>query len=141
MRRDFIPEKGAAGWQVSTVPVLGMAPLLAALPLFGQAGGMVALRQRSKELTGQLFEQLAVLPNLKIITPANPAERGAQLSVYVPGARPALEGQLSQAGLVVDYREDNLLGGAGGVLRLAPAPLYTLVIEVSKAVEILKRAL
>ncbi len=137
MRRTFRPEHGAAGWQVSTIPVLGMAPLLASLPLFEEAGGMKALRQRSLALTADLYAGLSELPGLEILTPANPEARGAQLSVYVPGHRPDLEHQLSAAGLIVDYREDNLAGSAGGVLRLAPAPLYALEEEVSRAVEIL----
>lgn len=141
MRRDFRPEQGAAGWQISTVPVIGMAPLLASLPLFTEAGGMATLRQRSLALTARLYAGIAQLPGLTIITPADPDHRGAQLSVYVPGHRPDLEHQLSQAGLVVDYRQDNLLGGDGGVLRLAPAPLYALEEEVDAAVRILKQAL
>ena len=114
-----------------------MAPLLASLPLFEEAGGMKALRQRSLALTADLYAGLSELPGLEILTPANPEARGAQLSVYVPGHRPDLEHQLSAAGLIVDYREDNLAGSAGGVLRLAPAPLYALEEEVSRAVEIL----
>ncbi|MEM1358924.1 MAG: kynureninase, partial [Bacteroidota bacterium] len=81
MRRDFIPEKGAAGWQVSTVPVLGMAPLLAALPLFNQAGGMQALRQRSLELTGQLFELLRGGRSPIDDPHAAPGRRGERLDV------------------------------------------------------------
>ena len=141
MRKTFRPEHGAAGWQISTVPVLGMAPLLASLPLFAQAGGMAALRMRSLQLTNRLYERLQALPELTIITPGDPAQRGAQLSVYVPGHRPELEQQLSEAGLVVDYREDNLGGSVGGVLRLAPAPLYATEQEVEKAVDILAEVL
>lgn len=141
MRREFKPEIGAAGWQISTVPVLGMAPLLASLPLFAKAGGMTALRARSLKLTGRLYELLSELPGLTIITPADERQRGAQISVYVPGHRPDLEHQLSAAGLVVDYRQDNLLGSDGGILRLAPAPLYALEEEVEKAVQILSNCL
>jgi kynureninase len=141
MRRDFKPEVGAAGWQVSTVPVLGMAPLLASLPLFAKAGGMAALRIRSLQLTGRLYELLRGLPGLTILTPADEQQRGAQISVYVPGHRPNLEHQLSAAGLVVDYRQDNLLASDGGILRLAPAPLYALEEEVEQAVEILREIL
>ncbi|OAV43008.1 kynureninase [Lewinella sp. 4G2] len=137
MRREFRPERGAAGWEVSTVPVLGMAPLLASLPLFAEAGGMSALRKRSELLTQQLYDGIAAINGLTILTPADPQARGAQLSVYVPGHRPDLEEQLSEAALVVDYREDNLRGSEGGVLRLAPAPLYATEEEVIRAVRIL----
>lgn len=141
MRRNFRPEVGASGWQISTAPVLGMAPLLTSLPLFDEAGGMAALRARSLELTGRLYALLDKLPGLTIITPADENHRGAQISVYVPGHRPDLEHQLSAAGLIVDYRQDNLLGGDGGVLRLAPAPLYATVAEVERAVEVLAKEL
>ncbi len=141
MRRTFRPEHGAAGWQISTVPVLGMAPLMASLPLFTQVGGMQVLRERSLKLTNRLYERLKDIATLTIITPTDPAQRGAQLSVYVPGHRPELEHQLSDAGLIVDYREDNLGGSDGGVLRLAPAPLYATEEEVERAADILEQML
>jgi len=141
MRREFRPEAGAAGWQISTVPVLGMAPLLASLPLFAEAGGMAALRQRSLKLTARLYELIAAIAGLTIITPRDENQRGAQLSVYVPGHRPDLEHRLSAAGLIVDYRQDNLLGGEGGVLRLAPAPLYALEEEVEQAAAVLTKTI
>ena len=141
MRKEFRPERGAAGWQVSTVPVLGMAPLTASLPLFAEAGGIEALRVHSLELTARLYAGISQIPGLTIITPEDPAARGAQLSVYVPGHRPKLEEELSAAGLVIDYREDNLGGSSGGVLRLAPAPLYATEEEVDRAVTVLERVL
>ncbi|WP_420457987.1 kynureninase [Neolewinella sp.] len=141
MRPEFRPEYGAAGWQVSTVPVLGLAPLLAGLPLFARAGGMQALRDRSIELTAALYEQLQYVPGVRLLTGADPAQRGAQLSVYVPGQRPELERQLSERGLVCDYRQDNLDGSGGGVLRLAPAPLYNTLEEVMRVGELLAEVL
>ncbi len=141
MRREFRPEQGAAGWQISTVPVLGMAPLLASLPLFAKAGGMTKIRERSLQLTNRLYALVAQLDGLTILTPRDEKARGAQLSIYVPGHRPDLEHQLSAAGLVVDYRQDNLLGTEGGILRLAPAPLYAELEEVENAVAILRQVL
>ena len=141
MKPDFKPEYGAAGWQVSTVPVLGLAPLLAGLPLFAQAGGMEALRERSSELTTALYEQLSQVPGVRILTSADPGQRGAQLSAYIPGHRPDLERQLSAQGLVCDYRQDNLAGSGGGVLRLAPAALYNTAEEVARVGPLLSRVL
>ena len=140
MRREFRPERGAAGWQVSTVPVLGVAPLLASLPLFAEAGGMASLVKRSRQLTGQLYAALDGHTGITILTSASEHERGAQLSVYIDGHRPDLEHQLSQSGLIVDYRQDNLTGSRGGVVRMAPAPLYTTTEEVQQAAELLIRA-
>ena len=141
MRADFRPEYGAAGWQQSTVPVLGLAPLLAGLPLFEMAGGMAAIRQRSQELTAALHAEVSQLSGVRMLTSADPSARGAQLSVYVPGHRPELEHALSERGLVVDYRQDNLDGSGGGVLRLAPAPLYNTLEEVRRVVPLLEAAL
>jgi kynureninase len=141
MRPEFHPEYGAAGWQVSTVPVLGLAPLRASLDLFERAGGMGVLRQRSLELTAALYDQVSQLPGSQILTPAEPERRGAQLSVYLPGHRPELERMLAAAGLICDYRQDNLDGSGGGVLRLAPAPLYNSLEEIPRAAQLLEEAL
>ena len=98
---------------------------------------MEEIRRRSQELTGRLYELVAGTPGLEVLTSRDTEQRGAQLSIYVPGHRPDLESQLSGAGLIVDYREDNLRGSQGGVIRLAPAPLYTTETEVEKAAELL----
>ncbi|NJB86044.1 kynureninase [Lewinella marina] len=141
MKPEFHPASGAAGWQLSTAPVLGLAPLLASLPLFARAGGMEALRARSRELTARLYAELQALSGVKLLTGSDPEQRGAQVSVYVPGHRPDLERELSALGLICDYRQDNLEGSAGGVLRLAPAPLYNTAEEVARVPELLERAL
>ncbi len=141
MRREFKPERGAAGWEVSTVPVLGLAPLLASLSLFEDAGAMIGIKEQSSHLTTKLYGLLEEIPGLEILTGKRNDERGAQLSAYLPGHRPELERQLSGNGLIIDYREDNLRGSAGGVLRLAPAPLYTTEEEVARAAHIIERTL
>ena len=141
MRREFRPETGAAGWQVSTVPVLGLAPLLASVPLFKKAGGMETLRERSLTLTQLLQQKVEGRHGLTILTPSEADARGAQLSIYVEGHRPKLEEELSEQGLVVDYRQDNLRGSRGGVVRMAPAPLYTTEEEVDRAAATFLRVL
>jgi kynureninase len=141
MRPEFNPEYGAAGWQVSTVPVLGLAPLRVSLKLFTRAGGMKDLREVSLDLTSRLYDRLVELPGARLLTPKEPGRRGAQLAVYLPGERPDLEERLSAAGLICDYRRDNLGGSGGGVLRLAPAPLYNTRAEVERAADILASSL
>jgi kynureninase len=122
MGPEFVPTPGADGWQLSNPPILGLAPLRASLDLFARAGGMDALRERSLRLTGYLEalirERLADV--LQVVTPSDPAQRGAQLSLRVAGGRArgrALFEFLEGRGIVGDWREPD-------VIRISPAPLY-----------------
>jgi kynureninase len=71
-------------------------------------------------------------PNLNIITPSNPEERGCQLSIQFLDADKSLFDKLTKAGVVADWREPQ-------VIRVAPAPLYNSFEDVYNFVEILKR--
>jgi len=117
----FVPERGAAGWQVSNGPILGMAPLAASLAQF-DAAGLEALCERSARLTGYLesLVDARLAGRVEVITPRHPAARGAQLSIRATGGRDAgraLFERFAAAGVVCDWREPD-------ILRLAPAPLY-----------------
>src|SRR5206468_1283368 len=82
LQPDFVPQPGAAGWQLSNPSIFAMAPLRAALAIFHEAG-MPALRAKSERLTGYLHDLLERLPpgRFEIITPDRAAERGCQLSI------------------------------------------------------------
>ena len=54
---------------------------------------------------------------LEIITPADPLKRGAQLSIKLIGTDKSFFEQLTQAGIMTDFRVPD-------VIRLAPAPLH-----------------
>ena len=122
MKRGYIPEPGAAGWQMSNAPVFGMAVHLASLEIFHQAQ-MPRIREKSKSLTA--FMEFVLLEaksknsqlQFEIITPNNPNERGAQLSLLTDQNGKALFDHLFNNNIVADWREPN-------VIRLAPAPLY-----------------
>ncbi len=121
MEPGFDPIESAEAWQMSNAPVLSMAAHKAALDIFVEAG-MSALREKSLNLTGYLeFIVDAVRNNtgvnLQILTPSNPNERGCQLSIVVPGATKQLVKDLAERGIIVDWREPN-------VIRMAPVPLY-----------------
>ncbi len=121
MAPHFQPTPGADGWQLSNPPILGLAPLRAALDQFDRAG-MPALREKSLRLTGYL-EQLidaGLTDLLQVVTPRDPAERGAQLSLRVRDGREAgreLFAFLQARGVLGDWREPD-------VIRISPAPFY-----------------
>lgn len=121
MAPDFEPATGANAWQLSTPPVLSMAPLSASLDLFEDAGPEL-LRTKSLAMTHYLlqgirdhFDEL-----LEVLTPADPIRRGSQLSLRVRAGREsgrALFEYLEQTGVLTDWREPD-------VIRVAPVPLY-----------------
>jgi kynureninase len=133
MNAAFAPDGGAAGWKVSTPPILSLVPLAASLTIFDEVG-IPALRARSIAMTGYL-ETLLEGSGLEVITPRDPASRGAQLSVRFGSASIAaatLE-RLAQAGVVADFREPD-------IIRLAPVPLYNTYADCWRAAEILRSA-
>lgn len=133
MGPQFAPTPGAEGWQLSNPPVLGMAPLRASLDLFDKAGGMAALRAKSEKLTGFLEALIRerIGDVLQIVTPADPAQRGCQLSLRVIGGRERgreLFEYLMSIGIVGDWREPD-------VIRISPTPLYNRFMDVYRFVE------
>jgi kynureninase len=138
MAEPFRPYRGAAGWQVSNHPLLGMVPLQASFAQFA-AVGLPALRERSLLLTGWLEQLLDARlgERIEILTPRDPAARGAQLSVRLRGARghgrALFDGMLAR-GLTCDWREPD-------VIRLAPAPMYNSYEDCWRAVELIDAAL
>ena len=129
MRDSIDPAAGADGWQLSNPPILALAPLVASLAVFDDAG-MDALRAKSIELTGYFSNLLErwFADELVIQTPAAAAERGAQLSLSVPADRAAarrLYDALEAMDVVGDWREPN-------ILRYAPAPLYNSFADVAE---------
>jgi kynureninase len=129
MKKGFRPMPGAAGWQLSNAQIFPMAIHRAALALVEEAGGMAALRRKSEQLTGYLEYLLRRLElpagTLEIITPAEPAARGGQLSVLVHRGGRALFDFLARQGIIADWREPN-------VIRLAPVPLYNSFADVQQ---------
>jgi kynureninase len=115
------PVDSADSWQLSNPPILAMAPVLLSLEMFDEVG-IDALRAKSIRLTGYLEERLAEVADGRpfgVITPRDPARRGAQLSVRLSGLD---AGKVSAAlrrdsGVFADARQPD-------VIRLAPAPMY-----------------
>ena len=94
---------------------------------------MENIRLKSIRLTAYLdylLKQLRHL-NFEIITPSNPAERGAQLSLFFREKGKEIHDKMIESGIIVDYREP-------GVIRVAPAPLYCSYEDVYHFYEILR---
>ena len=132
MGPQFVPTPGADGWQLSNPPILALAPLRASLELFTQAG-MARLAAKSRRLTGYLdwLIRTRLAETLDIVTPNDPAQRGAQLSVRVRAGRDAgraLFAHLERHGVIGDWREPD-------VIRLSPTPLYNRYLDCLGAVE------
>ncbi|GAA3957637.1 kynureninase [Hymenobacter antarcticus] len=136
MKKGFQPMAGAAGWQLSNAQIFPMAIHRASLAIVERAGGMAALRRKSELLTGRLESLILNLglptSQLEIITPADPAQRGCQLSVLVHERGRELFDFLAAQGIIADWREPN-------VIRLAPVPLYNSFEDVDRVGEALAR--
>jgi kynureninase len=134
MRPDFVAPGDASGWQISTPPVLAIAPLRASLALFDRAG-MTALRRKSEALTAYLEGLLEAIPGnpVRMLTPREPAARGCQLSLQVSGRARWLHDQLRQEGIVTDYREPD-------VIRMAPVPFYNTFHDVWRTARAVRAA-
>ncbi len=132
MRHEFDALSGAEGWQLSNPAILSMAAIRASLDIFEEAG-FENIRAKSKKLTGYLEYLINELNDnrISIITPSNPDERGCQLSIQVKNADKKLHTQLSEAGVISDWREPD-------VIRVAPAPLYNSFEDVFEFVQRLK---
>lgn len=127
MPPGFVPLAGAEGWQISNPPILAMAPLLASLALFEQAG-FAHLRAKSEALTSYLEALLhaKAANGLSILTPSDPTARGCQLSLRLnctAAAARTIHAELTDLGFICDWREPD-------VIRVAPVPLYNTFIEV-----------
>ncbi|WP_242894100.1 kynureninase [Actinomadura litoris] len=123
------PPASADAWQLSNPPILALAPVLAALEIFDRIG-MDALRARSERLTGYLASRLGPARGAELITPRDPAARGAQLSLRVADAGALVRALAARHGVIADAREPD-------VVRLAPAPLYCTFHDCHRAAEAL----
>lgn len=139
---EFVPRPGAAGFQLSNPNTLGLSVVIAALEIFNEAS-MPEIRKKSLILTGYLEKLLDGLssstdfrtPPFEIITPRDPGQRGAQLSIRIDPTK--LDGvlqYLEAKGVIVDERKPD-------VIRVAPAPLYNTFEDVWNFCQIFHEAL
>ena len=135
MPDEFIPIETAEAWQLSNPPIMAMAPLLASLEIFHEAG-MDNLVAKSIQLTDYL-EKLILSQfsgEIEIITPTNPNDRGCQLSLRLINPIENIMDQLHEVGIIADWREPD-------VIRIAPMPLYNTFVDCFEFVRRLKSAI
>jgi kynureninase len=127
MPQMFDPIEGAEGWQVSNPSIFALAPLIASLKIFDEAG-FTALRQKSVALTHYLHGLISEIPGqrVRILTPDDAQARGCQLSLRLnesPARARQIHADLTERGFVCDWREPD-------VVRVAPVPLYNSFSDV-----------
>jgi kynureninase len=139
MQKGFKPVRSAEGWQLSTPSPLLYAAHKAALEIFAEAG-MERIQKKRKLLNDWLWFLLNEMnsrqqqPQIEFITPRHEAERGCQVSMLMLQHGKKVFDELAQAGVIVDWREPN-------VIRLAPVPLYNTFEEVWQFTNILQQIL
>jgi kynureninase len=124
MESRYIPIPTVESWQLSNPPILQLAALRASLDLFDEVG-MEALRKKSETMTAYM-EFLISANNdgsVEIITPADPAQRGCQLSLRTKKNGKAIHEMLNTEGVICDWREPD-------VIRVAPTPLYNTFSDI-----------
>lgn len=129
MGPQFQPMVGAEGWQLSNPPILALAPLRASMEIFSEVG-MERLRAKSVTLTGYMEFLLrhAASPAFSILTPSDPNQRGAQLSIRIARDGRSLCDQLAAEGVIGDWREPD-------TFRVAAVPLYNSFCDVYRFVQ------
>ncbi|CAK7203158.1 putative secondary metabolism biosynthetic enzyme [Sporothrix eucalyptigena] len=143
MAKTFQPTPGAQGFQLSNPSAIDLASLSGALSVYDKTD-MTTLRNKSLALTAYAEKLLNDIlkdagsdsPPFRIITPANPAERGAQLSVLLRDGDilAKLTTAMGKADIVMDQRKPN-------VIRIAPVPLYNTFSDVYEVVAVLRSVL
>jgi kynureninase len=138
MASEFIADEGANGFRVSNPSPLLIASLRASLDVFDSAGGIQKIREKSVKITKYLEDLLLqeLSGEVRIFTPSDPAQRGAQLSVTFTqiDSVERVNSLLKEKGIICDTRKPN-------VIRIAPAPLYNSYKDVYHFVKLLKESL
>lgn len=154
MDNRFSPIPGAAGWQLSNPSVADMTLVRASLDVHNMTS-MNELREKSLKLTRYLEELLHIISGneldqdntetyrdvekvgkgtFEIITPSDPKQRGAQLSIKLaPGLLDEVMKVLEEEGVIIDERRPD-------VIRVAPAPLYNNWSDVLNFVNAFRKA-
>ena len=131
---DFVHEKSAGGWQISSPAILSSAPLLGSLEIIKEAG-LKNIREKSKDITDYFVylvdEVLSGNPySFDVISPRDAERRSSHVAVKHEKAD-AISSLLREKGFITDFRPPN-------VIRVAFSPLYNTYHEAWKTVRTIK---
>ena len=132
MPDDFSPIKTVEGWQLSNPPILSLAAIRASLSIFDEVG-MDCLVAKSRVMTDYLMFLLNSIETDRIII-ITPKPQGCQLSIRVMDSNKKLFEEISNSGVIADWREPD-------VIRIAPVPLYNSFLDIFKFFKVLDKLL
>ena len=135
MNTEFEPIPTVEAWQLSNAPIMSMAPLVASLDVFEQAGGIRPLRVKAERMIAYMDFLLErhLKGKAENITPQDLSARGCQSSIRITAS--GHEGkdvfdQLGAAHIECDWCHPD-------VIRLAPVPLYNTFTDIHHFVTVL----
>ncbi|MEO0912570.1 MAG: kynureninase [Pseudomonadota bacterium] len=124
---SYRPGPARTRMRIGTPPVIAMAALEAALDIF-EMTDMATIRARSIALTERFIAGVeAATPELKLVSPRNPAERGSQISFAHPEGYAAMQTLIAR-GVIGDFR-------APDIMRFGFAPLYNTEADIDQAID------
>ncbi|CAF1215889.1 unnamed protein product [Adineta ricciae] len=137
MRSEIDRDIGADGFRMSNPSIHQCTTLAASLEVFKESG-IEKIRAKSKLLTQYMqylieteINQPSSKYQIKFLTPSDPEQRGAQLSLHIVGAdAKQIFNELERCGVSLDVR--------GNVIRVAAVPLYNSFLDVYQFVMLLK---
>jgi kynureninase len=122
---DYRPAEGIEAMRAGTPPILSLAALDAALDAF-EGVDLAAVKAKADRLFDIFAGEVAAsAPELELLTPRDPAQRGTQVSLRYPDAYPVMQALISRA-VIGDFREPD-------ILRFGLTPLYLGHGEVLRA--------
>ncbi|MFD2172569.1 kynureninase [Rhodobacter lacus] len=127
--QDYRPAPGTQRMRVGTPPVLQLAALEAALDVW-EGVDMADVRAQSLRLADRFIAAVdARCPDLRLVTPRDPAQRGSQASFAHPQGYAIMQALIAE-GVIGDFR-------APDILRFGFTPLYLGADEVDRAAGVL----
>ena len=127
--RDFKPDTGIKRFLCGTQPIISLRGVEVALDTL-EGVKLGALREKSLALTELFIARVtALLPDLEIVTPRQPALRGSQVSIAFDNGFPVVQAMIER-GVIGDFR-------ARDIMRFGFAPLYIGFADVWDAADAL----